>query len=104
MLVCATEVMLDGCTEPLVMAELTILPLDRAGAADSLSAECIMEACLRTGEMIVPGSQAEWALWLNGRGFVDLYMAGEAIVDGHVSRLVVRPTERGVVHYGDLAA
>ena len=102
MLVCAFEVMLDGCTQPLVMAELTILPLDRAGAADSLSAECIMEACLRTGEMIVPGRGAlsDSAIWLKGRGFVDLYISSDE-VDG---ALLVRPTERGVVQYGDLAA
>jgi hypothetical protein len=67
-------------------------------------AKRIMGACLRTGEMIVPGQGAlsDSAIWLKGRGFVDLYISSdEAVVDG---AMLVRPTERGVVHYGDLAA
>jgi hypothetical protein len=66
----------------------------------------VMKACLQTGEMIVPGqgALAESVMWLEARGFVDLYMAGEAVVDGRVTRLLVRPTERGVVQYGGLAA
>ena len=62
----------------------------------------VMKACLRTGEMIVPGqgALAESAIWLEGRGFVDLYISSDE-VDG---ALLVRPTERGVVQYGDLAA
>ena len=64
----------------------------------------VMKACLRTGEMIVPGqgALAESAICLKGRGFVDLYISSdEAVVDG---AMLVRPTERGVVQYGDLAA
>ena len=62
----------------------------------------VMKACLQTGEMIVPGqgALAESAIWLKGRGFVDLYISSDE-VDG---ALLVRPTERGVVQYGDLAA